>query len=316
MASVLLPPIPPLTVPPHLRIIDVAGAGRNLVLAERQAEGAVVLVDEPFCHIVHQRFRRFTCDNCYNFTSIDGPNLRFPCSETSSSCGVHYCSASCRSLKKPRHSKVCSLTNLVSSSPRKKKKSSDKALETYVNLLLSAVSNPSPLRYLENCLPETPFTPSTPGKSKRLTTYSSAESTLRTLLPCPLPSGSYSRAVSTSHFNAVGLYDEYGEESGFVLSPLMAMVNHSCYPNCGQYVEDGKVKLRALRDLEVGEEIFYSYVSIGGGTTGEERRKDIEGNWGFVSHPHQSPSRSSKKIANMKGEMSFRQLGNVRSLKL
>ena len=65
-----------------------------------------------------------------------------------------------------------------------------------------------------------------------------------------LVAGSYSKALSTSHFNAVGLYDEYGSETGYLLSPLMALVNHSCLPNCCQVVENGRVFLKALRYVE------------------------------------------------------------------
>lgn len=61
----------------------------------------------------------------------------------------------------------------------------------------------------------------------------------------------------------------------------MAMVNHSCVPNCCQVVKDGVVVLIALRDIEVGEDISFSYVTIGAGDRGD-RGKSIMENWGFV----------------------------------
>ncbi|GMI00295.1 hypothetical protein TrLO_g11350 [Triparma laevis f. longispina] len=267
---------PPLVIPSHLELISSTNAGRNLVTCTRAAAGTVVLNALAFCHVIHQRFRKHTCDACYAFTSIDGRDLPFPCEGT---CGVHYCSSVCRDAKKARHSKVCSLTNLGSKSRSKSSKKSDKTLETGINLLLSAISNDVPLSYLVNQLGEDDESISTPGKSKRLSSYTSAEVSLRKLLPCPLPQGSYSKALSTSHFNAVGLYDEYGSETGYLLSPLMALVNHSCLPNCCQVVENGRVFLKALRDIEVGEELSYSYVSIG---LDSDRRKSILDNWGFT----------------------------------
>jgi hypothetical protein len=105
----------------------------------------------------------------------------------------------------------------------------------------------------------------------------------------------------------VGMYDEFGNETGFSLSPMMAMVsctasclfqtclactyswlsyfccaiqvNHSCKPNCQQQTADGGTKLVALRDIFAGEELSYSYVALEGGSV--ERKDCIHSNWGF-----------------------------------
>ena len=36
-------------------------------------------------------------------------------------------------------------------------------------------------------------------------------------------------------------------------------INHSCDPNCEAEVEDGRVFIRALRNIRAGEELFYDY---------------------------------------------------------
>jgi len=36
-------------------------------------------------------------------------------------------------------------------------------------------------------------------------------------------------------------------------------INHSCAPNCEADVEDGRVFIRAKRDIQAGEELFYDY---------------------------------------------------------
>lgn len=36
-------------------------------------------------------------------------------------------------------------------------------------------------------------------------------------------------------------------------------INHSCNPNCDSDEEDGRVFIKALRDLKPGEELFYDY---------------------------------------------------------
>jgi SET domain-containing protein len=36
-------------------------------------------------------------------------------------------------------------------------------------------------------------------------------------------------------------------------------INHSCAPNCDAIVEDGRILIEAIRDIEVGEELTYDY---------------------------------------------------------
>ncbi|MGV3710655.1 MAG: SET domain-containing protein [Gemmatimonas sp.] len=36
-------------------------------------------------------------------------------------------------------------------------------------------------------------------------------------------------------------------------------INHSCEPNCDAVVDDGRIWIEALRDIEVGEELAYDY---------------------------------------------------------
>jgi len=36
-------------------------------------------------------------------------------------------------------------------------------------------------------------------------------------------------------------------------------INHSCAPNCDAVVEDGRIFIEAIRDIEVGEELTYDY---------------------------------------------------------
>ena len=112
-----------------------------------------------------------------------------------------------------------------------------------------------------------------------------AEKTLRSLnhgggAASPLlPQGVYAEALLSAKYNAIGMYDECGTEVGFCLSPALAMVNHSCLPNCCQTTTGGRARLVALRDIEAGEELSYSYASIEGTTA--TRRASIESTWGF-----------------------------------
>jgi SET domain-containing protein len=39
-------------------------------------------------------------------------------------------------------------------------------------------------------------------------------------------------------------------------------INHSCDPNCDAVVEDGRIWIDAIRDIEPGEELAYDYAYI------------------------------------------------------
>lgn len=39
-------------------------------------------------------------------------------------------------------------------------------------------------------------------------------------------------------------------------------INHSCDPNCDAVIEDGRIWIETIRDVEVGEELAYDYAYI------------------------------------------------------
>ena len=92
--------------------------------------------------------------------------------------------------------------------------------------------------------------------------------------------GIYAEALHTSRLNAIGMFNEYGDEIGFCLSPVLAMVNHSCLPNCQQLTINGACTLVALVDIQMGHELSYSYVSLLEGEA-QERKESIQKNWEF-----------------------------------
>lgn len=40
------------------------------------------------------------------------------------------------------------------------------------------------------------------------------------------------------------------------------IINHSCDPNAGLFFENGKIMIRTIKDIGVGEEIFYDYSTV------------------------------------------------------
>jgi hypothetical protein len=200
----------------------------------------------------------------------EGNTLSHPCLQ---SCGVHYCSTECRDLSFNRHMIECPLIKQANSSQHCKK------IHSALSLLLSISSNESDICELLTMMLDT-----TKIGQKQ---YKLAESQFRRLdhgtgagRTCREGEGVYAAALASQRLNAIGLFDEYGEELGCVLCPVVAMVNHSCLPNCQVLVVEGWCRLVALRELAAGEELSYSYVSMQG--SARDRRRAIENTWQFT----------------------------------
>ena len=54
------------------------------------------------------------------------------------------------------------------------------------------------------------------------------------------------------------LDDEFDLDGNFDWNPAR-LVNHSCAPNCEAGLEEGKIWILALRDIQPGEEITFNY---------------------------------------------------------
>ncbi|WEW58490.1 hypothetical protein PRK78_003958 [Emydomyces testavorans] len=60
--------------------------------------------------------------------------------------------------------------------------------------------------------------------------------------------------------NAFTLTTPFYDHIGIALEPFAAFCNHSCSPNAAVEFDQGKLWLRALRDIEKGDQIFVSYI--------------------------------------------------------
>ncbi|KFO25464.1 SET and MYND domain-containing protein 3 [Fukomys damarensis] len=69
------------------------------------------------------------------------------------------------------------------------------------------------------------------------------------------------------------------QEVGVGLYPSMSLLNHSCDPNCSIVFTGPHLLLRAVRDIEVGEELTICYLDIL--MTSEERRKQLRDQYCF-----------------------------------
>eukprot|EP00928_Gymnodinium_smaydae_P026216 TRINITY_DN20654_c0_g1_i2.p1 TRINITY_DN20654_c0_g1~~TRINITY_DN20654_c0_g1_i2.p1 ORF type:complete len:435 (-),score=109.27 TRINITY_DN20654_c0_g1_i2:118-1422(-) len=79
--------------------------------------------------------------------------------------------------------------------------------------------------------------------------------------------------------NDFGLFDPTGAEHGKVQFPAVAMVNHSCMPNCALRMEGRMMCVYALRDLKAGSQVSVSYNNLR--VKASERRLKMKNTWGF-----------------------------------
>jgi hypothetical protein len=234
-------------------------------------KGSIVLLETPFAHTIHHRYRSTTCEHCFRFLSIDSEeSLSHPCL---SNCGKHYCSLSCRRIGRARHNSTsCGLSIQVNAL-----KNNNRLMHEALSLLINISSNST--RPISNLLG---MMKDSSKKSKRDCELQEAKFRQLNHFPNAVLEdvGVYADALSTRKLNSIGIFNESGDEIGYALSPVLAMVNHSCLPNCQQVTVDGSCRLVALRDIERGEELSYSYVSIL--HTNAERRAAIAFNWEFT----------------------------------
>jgi hypothetical protein len=282
-------------MPAHLGCHQTATAGRTVTTTTLISKGDIALFEKPYAHTIHKRYRSLTCDTCFG-VSKNQLVLQHPCPK---GCGIYYCSISCLTNGQTRHQRSCALRRQVETMPTRKKSkhnNNSKGAHSSLSLLLNISSSDAPIENLlqmmrtptiksrrQNEAAEATFRRLKHGPSTNANvdtdTYTAANANANTALQLE-ETGIYAEALHTSRLNAIGMFNEYGDEIGFSLSPVLAMVNHSCVPNCQQLTVDGATLLVALRTIQVGEELSYSYISLLGEDT-QERKDLIRTNWEF-----------------------------------
>jgi hypothetical protein len=280
-------------MPAHLCCHQTATAGRTVTTTTLISKGDTALFERPYAHTIHRRYRSFTCDTCFGVSKNHQQTvLLSPCPL---GCGIHYCSVTCLTTGQKRHKRSCGLRRQIETMPtsKKNKSNNNKDAHSSLSLLLNISSSDAPI---ENLL-ELMRTPTIKSRrqneaaeatfrrlnhSQSTDTDTDTDTNTDTTLEMELELeeiGIYAEALHTSRLNAIGMFNEYGDEIGFSLSPVLAMVNHSCFPNCQQLTVNGACTLVALRNIQVGEELSYSYVSLEGNA--QERKDSIIKNWEF-----------------------------------
>ena len=260
-------------LPSHLRCHSTVNSGRTITTRIPLSKGSTAFREVPFAHSIHFTARRFTCDSCFAQCDADVSELQCKCSN---GCGVYYCSDRCLANGSERHARICHLIRQTNG-----KTKNAKLMNESLSLLISLSSNVEALEGVMGMLADET------KKGRRDT--AKAENVFRSLSHdvslegrALENEGAYAAALSVRKLNAIGIYNMHGEEVAFCLFPALAMVNHSCVPNCQQIIHNGSCQLRALRDIEADEELSFSYVALNTEATGLDSSDVIEDQWEFT----------------------------------
>lgn len=94
--------------------------------------------------------------------------------------------------------------------------------------------------------------------------------------------------------NCFTISDAELQEVGVGLYPSLSLLNHDCGPNCVMVFEGTKLHLRAVKDIEVGEELSISYIDSLALT--DERQKQLKEQYHFTCHCQRCDSRDKDEM--------------------
>lgn len=83
----------------------------------------------------------------------------------------------------------------------------------------------------------------------------------------------YNDAEMERHHTFLFAVDEHTCIDGITEGNIAKYINHSCDPNCEATIDGGRVFIDAIRDISVGEELFYDYAYERDETDDEESEK-------------------------------------------
>eukprot|EP00928_Gymnodinium_smaydae_P026215 TRINITY_DN20654_c0_g1_i1.p1 TRINITY_DN20654_c0_g1~~TRINITY_DN20654_c0_g1_i1.p1 ORF type:complete len:334 (-),score=77.45 TRINITY_DN20654_c0_g1_i1:118-1119(-) len=250
--------------PKDLRIVEDVRSGRNLACVRSFKAGELLLRSAPMGVGVSHRFAHQWCSYCMSFNDTGKYTL---CCESCKH--AHYCSEDCRAAHAEAHASQCGALMLMMKAGLRHEE------EVLAIWLADAWSSREP-------------------KPAATPAAASLEALRRkwalTCKPCSLLHEAAPKRerpeqevledmLTRGQRNDFGLFDPTGAEHGKVQFPAVAMVNHSCMPNCALRMEGRMMCVYALRDLKAGSQVSVSYNNLR--VKASERRLKMKNTWGF-----------------------------------
>uniref|UniRef100_A0A2K5IKS5 [histone H3]-lysine(4) N-trimethyltransferase n=1 Tax=Colobus angolensis palliatus TaxID=336983 RepID=A0A2K5IKS5_COLAP len=225
-----------------------ANRGNGLRAVTALRPGELLFRSDPLAYTVCKGSRGVVCDRC-----LLGKEKLMRCSQ----CRVaKYCSAKCQKKAWPDHKRECKC--LKSCKPRYPPDS--------VRLLGRVV-----FKLMDG----------TPSESEKLYSFYDLESNINKLTE-DKKEGLRQLVMTFQHFMREEIQDASQLPPAFDLFEAFAkisLLNHSCDPNCSIVFNGPHLLLRAVRDIEVGEELTICYLDML--MTSQERRKQLRDQYCF-----------------------------------
>uniref|UniRef100_A0A8C6V5R6 [histone H3]-lysine(4) N-trimethyltransferase n=1 Tax=Neogobius melanostomus TaxID=47308 RepID=A0A8C6V5R6_9GOBI len=253
------------------------GKGNGLRATANIRRGELVYSAEPQAACVSNKWAKNVCHHCF---SRHETLLR--CSQCKM---ARYCNITCQKLAWPVHKSECKCLRSVL--PRIPTDSVRLAARIVFALLGSSKGNGEELYTLEEH--ESHLSSLCEQKREGLSQLASMlqlylqeevsalDQVVSSLPPsCQDPMSLMAKVTC----NCFTISDAELQEIGVGLYPSLSLLNHDCGPNCVMVFEGTKLHLRAIKDIELGDELTISYIDSMALT--DDRRKQLEEQYHFT----------------------------------
>jgi len=238
----------------EIKISNIEGKGRGLLANKNFKPGDVVIKEEPLAYVVMNAHAQTTCHYCLKISSFQG-NETITLNKCTGCNFARYCDRECQKKAWKDHKGECKAIRCVSpGQPSDKtrivgrilwKRLRKEAEETLVKI--ESLCNHLEERSKEDL------------KSLDDHVYDFGDFFGYDDLP---EDEDLHKIFSVIDCNAIGINDNRGLQSiGVGIYPICSLLNHQCDPNCVA-INNGKVlEVRAIKPLNVGDEMSICYVN-------------------------------------------------------
>uniref|UniRef100_A0A8C7WM15 [histone H3]-lysine(4) N-trimethyltransferase n=1 Tax=Oryzias sinensis TaxID=183150 RepID=A0A8C7WM15_9TELE len=252
------------------------GKGNGLRATTKIRRGVLVTSAEPVAYCVSNKRAREVCHHC--FTRCE---TLLRCSQCKM---ARYCNSACQKRAWPGHKTECRC--LCSLLPRHPTDS----VRLAARLIFTLVSGRCIYRGLDWVFVDLDSMPE--QKKEGLSELATMlELYMETEIPdlkqrmtseLPLSCREALSIIAKVTCNCFTISDGELQEIGVGLYPSLSLLNHDCRPNCVMVFNGTELQLRAVQDINPGEELRISYIETLSLT--EDRQKQLEEQYHFTCH--------------------------------
>ncbi|XP_041482186.1 N-lysine methyltransferase SMYD2-like isoform X1 [Lytechinus variegatus] len=236
--------------------------GRGVRAVSSIKAGTCVLEDEPYVYILNEEQLQLRCGHCLRALSIENKS-EIGCNICKSCKKVVYCNKSCQDADSKEHRYECKvlqgkarddltlrlLTKLILKSKKCKFQKSNRSLNEFPSSFRDLCSSKLSLKARECTL--------------RL--FRRYEKSWRSKLRSHLSPFQGEEVLDTYEKLSINTFSMYDEMKRVIIGQALyiraSMFNHSCEPNCTFVFDGTRLTVRAIRNIQIGEECCISYMS-------------------------------------------------------